>query len=323
MSRMKNAMKNWKPIDIAELKTVSIKDRRSKVSLENLGKPWRNGESLSSFLSRLPDVLAARDLKDIVSAIVTATKDSRPVILAMGAHPIKVGLSPIIIDLMSRGIIHGVALNGAGIIHDFELAYAGKTSEVVEDVISDGSFGMTRETAEFLNTAIIKGKGKGLGLGESVGREIHSSSFPNKDLSILAAGVKFDIPVTVHVAVGTDVIHIHPQADGAAIGECSLRDFRIFARLISKLEGGVYINLGSAVVLPEVFLKAISLVRNLGYRLDGFTTINMDFQRHYRPQVNVVSRPPGTSGKGYNIIGHHEIMFPLLAALVIEELESG
>jgi len=266
-------------------------------------------------------VLAARDLREVVQSIVRARKNGRPVILGMGAHPIKVGLSPIIINLMSRGVITGIALNGAGIIHDFELAYAGKTSEIVEDVISDGSFGMTKETAEFLNAAIRKGFDEGIGLGEAVGREIVSSSFPHKDLSILASGVRLDVPVTVHVAVGTDVIHMHPQADGAAIGACSLRDFRIFARLISELEGGVYINLGSAVILPEVFLKAVSLVRNLGYTLDRFTTLNMDFKSHYRPQVNVVNRPPGTGGKGYNIIGHHEIMFPLLAALVIEKLE--
>ncbi|HDM75936.1 MAG TPA: hypothetical protein ENG51_05630 [Deltaproteobacteria bacterium] len=314
-------MEKWKPIEIPKLKTVSIKDRRSKVALDNLGKPWRSGESLQVFLSSLPDVLAARDLREVVQSIVRARKNGRPVILGMGAHPIKVGLSPIIINLMSRGVITGIALNGAGIIHDFELAYAGKTSEIVEDVISDGSFGMTKETAEFLNAAIRKGFDEGIGLGEAVGREIVSSSFPHKDLSILASGVRLDVPVTVHVAVGTDVIHMHPQADGAAIGACSLRDFRIFARLISELEGGVYINLGSAVILPEVFLKAVSLVRNLGYTLDRFTTLNMDFKSHYRPQVNVVNRPPGTGGKGYNIIGHHEIMFPLLAALVIEKLE--
>ena len=315
-------MNQWDPIKIRKLKTISIKSRHSKVSLRELGKPWKAGGSLDQFLAILPEILAAKDLKEVVRSIVRARKKGRPVILGMGAHPIKVGLSPVIIDLMSKGIVNGIALNGAGIIHDFELAFAGQTSEVVEDVISDGSFGMTRETSEFLNAAIKKGHDMDLGLGEAVGKEIISSSFPYKHLSILAAGIDHSVPVTVHVAVGTDVIHIHPEADGAAIGGCSLRDFRIFARLISGLEGGVYINLGSAVVLPEVFLKAVSLVRNLGYRLDEFTTVNMDFKEHYRPRVNVVDRPPGTSGRGYNLVGHHEIMFPLLAALVIERVEA-
>ncbi len=319
---MMNEMSGWKPVEIKKLRTVSILDRRSKVSVEHFGKAWEPGRRFADFLSFLPDVLAARDLKDVVSSVATACKTGSMVVLGMGAHPIKVGLSPIVIDLMSRGIIKGVALNGAGIIHDFELAYAGKTSEIVEDVICDGSFGMTEETAVFLNAAITKGYEEGIGIGQSVGREILSSSFPYKDLSILAAGARLDIPVTVHVAIGTDIIHMHPEANGAAIGDCSLRDFRIFSRLISRLQDGVYINLGSAVVMPEVFLKAVSLVRNLGFKLESFTTVNMDFKKHYRPQVNVVNRPPGTKGKGYNIIGHHEIMFPLLAALVIEELEN-
>ncbi len=317
------AMKRWEQIRITKLKTVSIRNRKSKVRLRELGKPWQAGDSLDSFLGGLPDVLAARDFKEIIYCIVRAVENNRPVILAMGAHPIKVGLSPVIIDLIRRGIVKGVAMNGAGIIHDFELAYAGQTSEVVENVISDGSFGMTRETSEFLNAAIRKGYDNDLGLGEAVGKEILASSFPHADLSILAAGIKYGVPVTVHVAIGTDVIHMHPEADGAAIGACSMKDFRVYAHLISELEEGVYINLGSAVILPEVFLKAVSLVRNLGYPLKKFTTVNMDFKKHYRPQVNVVNRPPGASGKGYYLVGHHEIMFPLLAALVIEKLGTA
>ena len=241
----------------------------------------------------------------------------------MGAHVIKVGLSPVIIDLMEQGIIHAVALNGACIVHDFEIAFAGMTSEDVDAELSKGTFGMAEETGKYLNNAIKKGVKKGWGIGKSVGEMIENSNYPYKKLSILAAGARLGIPVTVHVGVGTDIIHLHTQMDGKATGEGSYRDFKLFAGVVSKLDEGVYLNIGSAVILPEVFLKAITLVRNLGYAVQNITTVNMDFIQHYRPLTNVVRRPTrdGT-GKGYTLTGHHEIMVPLLSAAIFEELSK-
>ena len=241
----------------------------------------------------------------------------------MGGHAIKVGLSPVILDLMERGIITGLAMNGAGIVHDLEVAMVGATSEDVASALPQGKFGMARETGEFLNGAITEGAKAGIGLGASVGKHILQASLPYARYSLLAAGARLHIPVTVHVAIGTDIIHIHPAVDGSAIGETSHRDFRIFATLVSRLEGGVYINLGSAVVLPEVFLKALTLVRNLEFEVKRFTTVDMDFIRHYRPMNNVVKRPTLEGGQGFSLIGHHEIMFPLLAAALIENLDSN
>jgi hypothetical protein len=237
--------------------------------------------------------------------------------LGMGAHSIKVGLNPVIIDLMERGIITSLALNGAGIIHDFELAFIGQTSEDVDKEILSGAFGMAEETGSMLNQA-ISSAGKDEGIGAAVGRMIQAGDFPYKDKSLLAAGLRLDIPVTVHVAIGTDIIHMHPSFDGRATGEASHSDFLTFCSLVSELEGGVYINLGSAVLLPEIFLKAVTLVRNLGQPLRHFTTVNMDFVQHYRPNTNVVRRPTQGGGRGFAITGHHEIMFPLLAAAIIE-----
>jgi hypothetical protein len=242
--------------------------------------------------------------------------------LAMGAHAIKVGLNPVIIDLLDRGIINGLAMNGACIIHDAELAMAGKTSEDVASEIGAGRFGMAEETGKFLNEAISEGAEKGLGLGESVGAMLIREDFPFNRHSLLARAYELDIPATVHVAMGTDIIHFHPSADGASIGKASHHDFRIFSSLVSELEGGVFINLGSAVIMPEVFLKALSLVRNLGHKVKDFTTVNMDFIQHYRPMTNVVHRPTLDGGKGFSLTGHHEIMFPLLAAAVIEGLDE-
>jgi hypothetical protein len=240
----------------------------------------------------------------------------------MGAHPIKVGLSPIIIDLMERGVLNGVAMNGAGIIHDAEMALAGRTSEDVAESLADGSFGMSHETAHFLNRAIVRGREEDLGLGAAVGRALIRDNAPHIEQSIFAAGVRLGVPVTVHVALGTDIIHLHPSVDPAATGSATHLDFRIFAGLVAALEKGVYLNLGSAVLLPEIFLKAITLVRNLGHQVRDFTAVNMDFNRHYRPAVNVLERPTQGGGKGFELIGHHEIMFPLLAAAVIESLDS-
>ncbi len=273
---------------------------------------------LADFMRGLPDVLAAHDLREVATAIAARHEAGKLVILGMGAHPIKVGLSPIIIDFMRHGIFSAVALNGAAIIHDFELAYQGETSEDVAAALQDGSFGMARETGEFLNQAIAADASSGL--GKAVGRAIAKAQLPHADLSILAAGIRYNVPVTVHVTLGADIIHMHPSADGAAIGEASLSDFRRLTGVITHMRGGVFINLGSAVVIPEVFLKALNLARNLGNRVDELTTVNMDFVRHYRPQVNVVQRPTTGNGRGYQLVGHHEIMFPLLCAAVWDGL---
>jgi hypothetical protein len=249
-----------------------------------------------------------------------AHRARKMILTGIGSHLIKVGLSPIMIDLMERGIITGLAMNGSGIIHDFEMAYMGQTSEDVDREINRGTFGMAEETGRILNTAIEEGVKKGMGLGEAVGRRILSEDYPHHRKSILATGIRLGIPITIHVAIGTDIIHMHPTVNGAAIGEASLRDFRRFTSLVSRLEGGVYLNIGSAVLLPEVFLKSVTLARNLGYPLRRITTVNMDFIQHYRPLTNVVKRPTQQGGKGYSLTGHHEIMVPLLAAALLEAL---
>ncbi|MFP3870425.1 MAG: hypothetical protein ACLFVT_06045 [Syntrophobacteria bacterium] len=310
------------PISLEGVRTVPLHERTSKVSLEMAGRAWEAGQPLSEFLDRLPSILAAADLRRVVWRICEASRKKATVLLGMGAHPIKVGLSSVIIDLMERGILSGVALNGAGIIHDAEMALVGRTSEDVASGLMEGSFGMSGETADFLNKAIV-GRGRlDQGLGVAVGQALHRENAPHVHYSILAAGFRLGLPVTVHVALGTDIIHIHPSVNPEATGAATHLDFRIFARLVSTLEGGVYVNLGSAVVLPEIFLKALTLVRNLGYHVQSFTTVNMDFHRQYRARVNVVERPTRGGGEGFELIGHHEIMLPLLAAAVIESLEG-
>lgn len=310
------------PIDVSRLKTYPLNRRHSKVRMSDFASAWTPGKRFSDFLQTLPHILAAETLRTVALAIADAYRAGRPVILGMGAHPIKVGLSPIVIDLMERGIISALALNGAGIIHDFEIALLGQTSEDVEAEIDSGRFGMADETGRILNRAIADGVREGLGIGGAVGRYLltHSRTFPHASLSLLATGARLGIPVTVHVAIGTDIIHMHPAADGAAIGAGSLTDFRTLAAVVSTMEGGVYLNLGSAVILPEVFLKSVTLGRNLGQALSRITTVNMDFLPHYRPLTNVVKRPTQKGGKGYSLTGHHEIMFPLLAAIIQEEL---
>lgn len=301
-------------LSAAGLKTYPLRGRRSKIDAAMFAKPVPAGASFDTFLGSLPDVLASRDLRAFLGLVKKARREGRPVLFGCGAHVIKVGLQPVLIDLMERGFVQGLALNGAGIVHDFEIAFAGRTSEDVGERIRDGRFGAARETGELLNRAIRDGVKEGLGIGASVGRMIDGPRFPHRTLSLLAAGRRLGIPVTVHVAVGTDTIHFHPGADGAAIGEGSLRDFFTFASLVGKLEGGVYVNVGSAVLLPEVFLKAVAFVRNKGVRLDRMTTAVFDFNRHYRPEENVVRRPLGKRGRGFYFIGPHEIMIPLLAA---------
>ncbi len=310
----------YPPIDLKKIKTYSLKDRKSKVNRNEFARPYKKGAGLKYFINSLPDILSARNFKEIVDAVVLANKKNKTIALAMGAHPIKVGLNPIIIDLMKRGIITHVAMNGACIVHDFELAYVGRTSEDVDHELVTGTFGMAEETGRMLNEAIKEGANNGLGIGRAVGDLLIKRNFRYNNNSILAAAVRCNVPVTVHVAIGTDIIHMHPSADGAAIGAGTMRDFRTFVSMAAGLEKGVYINLGSAVLMPEIFLKAVSVVRNLGYRLKDFTTVNMDFIQHYRPNTNVVKRPTIGGGRGYAITGHHEIMLPLLAAAVIEKV---
>ena len=317
-------MSKTEPISLDGVKSYSLNERESKISFQDFGEPWKPGGNMSLWLKSLPKTLAANDLRKVAEHMVQAIRSENPIVLAMGAHVIKVGLNPVIIDLMERGFIDGLALNGAGIIHDAELAMVGQTSEDVAAQIGDGKFGMAEETGRILNEAIIEGADQGHGLGKAVGARLVKEDFPYKRYSLAVRAFELDIPLTVHVAIGTDIIHFHPSVDGAAIGKTSHLDFRIFSSLISRMEGGVFINLGSAVILPEVFLKALSLTRNLGFDVKHFTTVDMDFIRHYRPMTNVVQRPTLEGGKGYSLVGHHEIMFPLLAAAVIESLaEEG
>ncbi len=315
-------MKKPEPLPLDGLTTHSLSGRHSKVSVRDFAQPWEKGGSLKEFVARLPQVLAGSDFKEVAAAWVQARKGGRQVLLGMGAHPIKVGLSPIIINLLQKGLLNGVALNGAGIIHDAEIAMVGCTSEDVDQELGCGRFGMARETAEFLNSAISWGAGEGLGLGEAVGRRLLAANFPHQHLSLVAAAADLGVPVTVHVAVGTDIIHLHPSVDPEALGKTTHLDFRLFAALVSRLSEGMFLNLGSAVILPEVFLKALTLARNLGHKVSPLTTVNLDFIQHYRPLTNVVRRPTAGAGQGYALTGHHELLFPLLAAAVLEEMEG-
>lgn len=311
----------FKPISSRGLKTYSIKDRKSKVSVDEFARV-PSGGSFSEFLSGLPDILAAKDLRSIASSIASAHRHKRTVALGMGAHVIKVGLAPLIIDLMERGVITSIAMNGACVVHDFESAFAGCTSEDVDAELGSGAFGMAEETGRLLNRAIKK-SGPKKGLGAAVGEMINASRFPYRKTSIIAAGARLDVPVTVHVALGTDILHIHPQMDGAATGEASMTDFRLFSSVVSTLAKGIFVNIGSAVIIPEVFLKALTLVRNLGHEVVDFSTVNMDFIQHYRPLTNVVRRPTmGGAGRGFRLTGHHEIMVPLLYWAILEELSK-
>jgi hypothetical protein len=292
----------------------------SKVNQAYLGKRFKKGSTFGSFIAGLPDILAARSLREIAQKVARAYHAKRSIVLGMGAHSIKVGLSPLIIDFMEKGIINAVAMNGAGVIHDFEIALIGETSEDVAASLKDGSFGMADETGRLLNEAITSGHKRGWGLGKAVGENILRSKLPNSRLSILASGARLGIPVTVHVGLGTDIIHMHPNVNGAAIGATSLADFRTLTEIVATLGRGVYLNFGSAVILPEVFLKALTLARNLGHPVRGLTTVNIDFIAHYRPLTNVVSRPTQESGKGFHLTGHLEIMIPLLFAAILEQL---
>ena len=307
----------FKCLEYDKLNTYTLEKRKSKVSINN----FFNFNS-DNFIEQLPDILAGKDIKEIIDTTVTAKRKGKKIVIAMGAHVIKTGLSPLLIQLMSCNVIDLIALNGAGIIHDTEIAMEGVTSEDVDTALKEGNFGMSEETGRFINDAINEGYKSGLGLGESIGKFIYESNFKYKKFSVIGNAYKFNIPVTVHVAMGTDIIHMHPSCNGAATGEGSLKDFKIYANVIKELEHGVYFNIGSAVILPEIFLKAVTLVRNLGYSLNEFTTVNLDFIRHYRPLTNVVQRPVANGGKGYYITGHHEIMLPLIFTNILHKLEE-
>jgi hypothetical protein len=308
------------PLDYSRLTTYSIKDRKSKVKVKDFSLPWQKGGSLSRFIDSLPSILAGNDLRKVIQAICQAAQNKHQICFAMGGHVIKTGMSPLIIDLMEKKVLTLIAMNGSGIIHDLECALTGKTSEDVAAGLGSGDFGMARETAQMLNQAIAAAQENQTGLGRAVGQMILNQNLPYKNISLTAQAAAMDIPLTVHVAIGTDIIHMHPDFDGAACGRASHLDFQQFAGVIAHLEKGVFINAGSAVIMPEVFLKAVTLVRNLGHVLDNFTTVNLDFIHHYRPMTNVVNRPTLGKGKGYAIVGHHEILIPLIAAGVIENL---
>ena len=311
----------YPPLDFSKIRTYPVADRANKVAVEAFAKPHTAGASFASFLDALPDFLAVQDLRHVVGAIAAAVKNQRPVLLMMGAHAIKVGLNPIIVDAMRRGFVNAIAFNGAGAIHDFELCYQGETSEDVQRGLNDGSFGMADETGRMMNAAMADGVARGLGAGRALGEM--ALTFPNKHLSIMATGAELNAPVTVHIAIGTDIIHQHPTTNGAVLGEASYRDFQAFAAVCARLEGGVVLNVGSAVIMPEVFLKALTIARNLGHKVEKFTTATFDMTRHYRPAENVQRRPTALGGKGVCIIGHHEINLPLLFAAVGEAVANG
>ena len=305
--------------DASGVRTYPLADRVSRARAEDFGRPFAPGGTFAEWLASLPSFLGARDLRQAAAAIAEAKRGGRGVVWGIGAHVIKTGLSPIVVDLMERGFVSAIAMNGAGIIHDFEIALSGGTSEDVDEALGPGRFGMASETAE-LNDVIRGGAESGHGIGQAVGAHLTAIDPPFARYSLAAAAHRLGIPLTVHVALGTDIIHMHPDASGAAIGEASLRDFRYFTSCVARLGGGVYLNCGSAVVLPEVFLKAVALARNQGADLAGLTTVNIDFVRHYRTQTNVLTRPVAGSGTGISLVGHHEILIPLLAAAVLEEV---
>jgi hypothetical protein len=312
---------NHNPLDLSRLHTIPIAERGGKVRPEHFARPHRKGAGVAGLLDALPRLLAADDLRGVVAALRQAREEGRAILWGLGGHVIKCGLADVLIDLADRGYATAFLLNGAASIHDFEIGIAGATSEDVEAVLPDGRFGSAEETGREMNEALSEAAARDIGAGEALGERAARLAKPEfAPHCLLAQAWKRRIPVTVHIAVGTDTPHTHPRAEGAAIGAATHRDFRLCCSLVRYLHnGGVYLNVGSAVVLPEVFLKAVSAVRNLGHPLKDFTTVNFDFLQHYRPRVNVVERPHAQAGgKGYALTGHHEIMLPLLAAALIE-----
>jgi len=305
---------SYEEFDLSDVRTYPLKSRKNKARVEDFARPSAPDVSVRAFVDSLPNVLAAADFKAVVRALATARASDAGIVWGLGAHVIKTGLGPVLIDLMEQGFVSAIATNGAAIIHDFEIALVGATSEDVDESLGPGRFGMAEETGRLLNGAIADGVASGLGLGQAVTGFLAKKEPQHARSSVLAAAARLGVPVTVHVAIGTDILHMHPAASGAAFGEGSLRDFRYFVSNVARLERGVYLNCGSAVILPEVFLKAVALARNRGIALAELTTVNLDFLRSYRPQTNVVARPTAGTGRGYSLVGHHEIMIPLLAA---------
>jgi hypothetical protein len=322
--RKKRITMKYTPVDLSSIKSYPLIERKNKVIMaKHKSGTIHRGMSAADLLAAMPRQLGAEALLDVIDAIVAAKAKGKPVIMAMGAHVIKCGLQPVLKSLIDAGIISAIAMNGAGPVHDYEISLIGETSEDVGAVLHEGFFGMAEETGRDINRALKQGVKRGFGYGESVGRFIIDNNNPHRDLSLLAACVERDIPVTVHVAIGTDIIHQHPEADGAVIGEASFTDFRLLTSVVADLgDGGVFLNVGSAVILPEVFLKALSVAQNLGNRVDRFTTANFDMQQHYRPLQNVVRRPTSGASRGFTVTGHHEIMIPLLAAGIMDRLSS-
>lgn len=315
-------MGRYKEIDLAGLKKYSITNRPSKVHIEDFADPSK--QNLEELLASFPDLLAAKDIKELVNRCVSAYQKGKPVIVAIGGHVVKCGLSLYLNDLMEMGLITTMASNGSIVIHDFEIAKFGKTSEDVATALEDGSFGFARETCDGINNIITDAYQNKLGFGEAIGKHLFETETPNKSMSLLAKAYEKQIPFTVHVALGTDIVHQHETANGAAIGDCSLRDFRIFCNSIIGLnEGGVFLSFGSAVVIPEVFLKAVTVVRNLGYPLRNFYTAVFDMNLHYRPRTNIVERPTKSGGKGYYFVGHHEVMIPLFYHALKDKLQNA
>ena len=307
----------YEEFDLAGVRTYPLASRASKARAEDFARVVGPAASFKEWFDALPAILAGQDLRRVVQALTAARAGDAAIIWGIGAHVVKTGVSPVLIDLMDRGYVSALAMNGAGVIHDFEIALSGATSEDVDEALGPGRFGMADETGRILNGIFGRASRDRMGIGQAVGAHLAGLNAPHGQRSLVLAAHRLGIPVTVHVALGTDIIHMHPDASGAAIGDASLRDFRYFTSCVARLNGGVYLNCGSAVVLPEVFLKAVALVRNAGIPLDGLTTVNIDFMRMYRPQTNVVTRPvAGTSGTGISLVGHHEVLIPLIAAAV-------
>ncbi len=313
-------MTRFKKMTFEGIKTYSIKGRHSKVSIADFARPLHRDSTLEQFLEALPNILIGEDFREFVQRYRQAIARKKAIIWMMGAHVIKVGISPLIIELLKRGMITHLAMNGACVIHDVEVAMWGITSEDVATALQDGSFGMAAETAEFINSALSANKGNQKGYGEVVGEKLIAEKAQNLNLSLQAACLEYDVPLSIHPALGTEIIHQHPNLDGPSFGEKALLDFQLFTRSLTTLrEGSIVVNIGSAVIMPEVFLKALTVVRNLKYPAHGFYTAVFDMIRHYRPSENVKFRPTITGGKGYYFVGHHEMMLPLLIALLLEE----
>lgn len=311
--------KNIQPILLNKINTYELATRPSKVTIKDFAKPIETDDSLKNFLDKLPDILAVQSLRQLAGQIKRAKELKKPIIWGIGGHIVKTGLAPVIIDLMKRGFVSAIASNGSVLVHDCEIALVGFTSEDVDATLGKGDFGAAKETGEILNSAAQHGQQDNIGLGEAMGREISGKDAKHAEVSLLCQTYKYEIPFTAHLTIGADIGHFHKSCDGAALGATSHTDFRLLCSIIKEMNGGgVYLNLGSAVVLPEIFLKAVTVVRNLGFPLEDITTANFDFIQHYRPTTNVVRRPTADgAGRGFSLTGHHEILIPLLAAHII------